>query len=125
MTWLLALDSTINHALLVYSTVEQILILFHSATCEKSKSLCLLDFDSEEKVAAAAACMTDDRLSTVPWGPATRLAGQPASKRPRSFLLCHLLVTWRILLHGASGRGYPWGRNLAVFLCFARGNLKL
>ena len=78
MIWLLALDSTINHALLVYSTVEQILILFHSATCEKSKSLCLLDFDSEEKVAAAAACMTDDRLSTVPWTAAEAASLLPA-----------------------------------------------
>ena len=79
MTWLLALDSTINHALLVYSTVEQILILFHSATCEKSKSLCLLDLTL--KVAAAAACMTDDRLSTVPWGAATGLAGVDSQRR--------------------------------------------
>ena len=76
MIWLLALDSTINHALLVYSTVEQILILFHSATCEKSKSLCLLDLTL--KVAAAAACMTDDRLSTVPWTAAEAASLLPA-----------------------------------------------
>ena len=50
MVWLLALDSTINHALLVYSTVEQILILFHSATCEKSKSLYLLDLTLKKRL---------------------------------------------------------------------------